>query len=230
MRAVAKSRFKSNQLRGTGDVLELDEFLLQHKLRRPLQREFYSRDPQTVARELLGRLLVSELCGDRVAGIIVETESYLARGDSACHGSRGRTPKSEVMFGEAGVSYVYPIHAKYCFNVVTETVDRPSAVLIRAIQPLFGLKTMEQRRSAGGQRDLARGPARLCQALAIDRRQNGLDLTLGCDLWIDAGQGIAVDNRQIRTTPRIGVTSAKTRKLRFIIAGNPFVSGPRYLR
>jgi DNA-3-methyladenine glycosylase len=230
MRVVAKSRFKTVASPEADGMYAWDEAQLRPHLRRPLPRGFYSQSPQTVARELLGRLLVSELCGELVAGIIVETESYLATRDSACHGSRGRTPKSEVMFGEAGVSYVYPIHAKYCFNVVTETINRPSAVLIRAIQPLWGIKTMEQRRSVGAQRDLARGPARLCQALAIDRRQNGLDLTLGRELWIDQCQGLEIDVRQIRATPRIGVTSAKSLKLRFIVAGNPFVSGPSYMR
>ena len=193
----------------------------------PLDRAFYQRSPRIVARQLLGRLLVSRIGGELVSGIIVETESYLAKEDSACHAARGRTPKTEVMFGEACFSYVYPIHAKVCFNVVTQSVGRPSAVLIRAIEPVAGFAVIRRRRRIDALRDLTRGPARLCQALAIDRTHNGLDLTLGNRLWIEAKPARLVRPNEIRRTRRIGVTSAKDKMLRFVIAGNCFVSGPR---
>ncbi len=196
----------------------------------PLGRGFYERSPRIVARQLLGRLLVSRIGGELATGIIVETESYLATGDSACHAARGRTPKTEVMFGSAGLSYVYPIHAKVCFNVVTQSAERPSAVLIRAIEPVEGLATMRRRRRVESANDFARGPARLCQALAIDRTHNGLDLTLGDRLWIESKPAQVIRSKEIRVTQRIGVTSAKDALLRFVVAGNPFVSGPRRLR
>ena len=196
----------------------------------PLDRAFYQRSPRVVARQLLGRLLVSQVGGELVSGIIVETESYLAQGDSACHAARGRTPKTEVMFGEAGISYVYPIHAKYCFNVVTQTVGRPSAVLIRAIEPVQGFTLMRRRRQIENFHDLARGPARLCQALAIDRAHNGIDLTLGRRIWIEAKPARVIRPNEVRATRRIGVTSAQDYLLRFVVAGNCFVSGPKRMR
>jgi DNA-3-methyladenine glycosylase len=168
---------------------------------------------------------VSRIGGSIVAGVIVETESYLANGDTACHASRGRTPKTEVMFGQAGLAYVYPIHAKYCFNVVTEQIDRPSAVLVRAVEPIVGIEAMQSRRGVEKIRDLARGPARLCQALSIDRAHNGLDLSLGRSLWIESRPAREIRSRHIRVTRRIGVTSAQELELRFVIDGNPFVSG-----
>jgi DNA-3-methyladenine glycosylase len=160
-------------------------------------------------------------------GIIVETESYLAEGDSACHAAKGKKPKNEIMFGQAGIAYVYPIHAKFCFNVVTEEIDRPSAVLIRAIEPVRGIDVMGFRRGTDELRDLTRGPARLCQACSIDRQQNGLDLTVARQLWIASRPLRVVEPHEIRITRRIGVTSATDLELRFLIDGCPFVSGPK---
>jgi DNA-3-methyladenine glycosylase len=195
----------------------------------PLDRKFYSRSPQVVARQLLGCVLVSEEDGDRVSGVIVETESYLAEGDSACHAARGRTARTAVMFGPSGMAYVYSIHAKYCFNVVTEREGRASAVLIRAIEPLEGIDSMRLRRRTDAVRDLTRGPARLCQALAIGPYHNNLDLTRGRTLWIETGSR-TFRSSQIRVTRRIGVTSAEELELRFAVANHPFVSGPKSMR
>lgn len=195
----------------------------------PLNREFYRANPRIVARRLLGQVLVSEIGGRRTSGIIVEAEGYLAAGDSACHASRGRTPKTEVMFGPPGMAYVYPIHAKWCFNVVTEREGKPSAVLIRAIEPLLGIDAMFTRRRAEAFRDLARGPARLCQAMGIDRAVNGIDLTRGEGVWIEAA-GERPSPDRIRVTRRIGVTSAHDLPLRFALVGSSFVSGPKSLR
>src|SRR6478736_5029333 len=149
-----------------------------------LGREFYAREPAVVARELLGKYLLRETSAGLCGGRIVEAEAYLSRRDPACHASRGMTRRTAVMFGEPGFAYVYMIHHRWCLNVVTEPAGVASAVLIRAIEPLFGLELMHQRRRTDIVRDLARGPARLCEALAVDRTYNGWDLTSGRELWV----------------------------------------------
>jgi DNA-3-methyladenine glycosylase len=194
-----------------------------------LRRAFYDRPPEVVARELIGKLLVHEtnlgLCGGR----IVETEAYLAWGDSACHASRGQTPRNTVMFGRPGHAYVYSIHAKWCFNTVTEAAGVASAVLIRAIEPLFGQEWMQARRPLATERDLARGPARMCAALDITKQQNGMDLTAGESLWITADGGSVLSPNEIGISRRIGVTSAEELPLRYYLRGSKFVSGPKSL-
>jgi DNA-3-methyladenine glycosylase len=194
----------------------------------PLPRAFYWRDPVAVARALLGKLLVREHRRGVTAGRIVESEAYLSREDSACHAARGMTPRNTVMFGPPGHAYVYSIHSRYCLNVVSDPEGVASAVLIRAVEPLLGVELMQRRRGTEKTRDLARGPARLCEAFGIDRGLNGRDLTAPRQLWI-ADDGELLSPEQILVTPRIGVTSAHDLPLRFVIEGNPFVSGPRRL-
>jgi len=129
------------------------------------------------------------------------------------------------MFGPPGHAYVYMIHARWCLNAVTEPEGTPSAILIRAIEPLDGIDLMQQRRRTDILRDLARGPARLCEALAIDRTSNHCDLTAGRELWI--AEDASLNGTPLRTirSARIGVTSAHRRLLRFYLADNAFVSG-----
>lgn len=197
-----------------------------------LSREFYAQAPEVVAPRLLGAILVSRSSEGIAAGEIVETEAYLAQGDSACHSARGRTPRNGVMFGPAGHAYVYAIHAKWCFNVVTENESFPSAVLIRALRPILGEELMAKRRGTAKTLDLARGPARLTQAMGIDKRFNGVDLVESNSLWI--GSPSELKNgwispqdaaHSILVTKRIGVTSAFDLPLRFVMARFPFVSG-----
>jgi DNA-3-methyladenine glycosylase len=195
----------------------------------PLPRSFYSREPALVARELLGTLLLRRSKEGLTGGRIVETEAYLAEGDSSSHSHRGPTKRNASMFGPAGHAYVYTIHAKWCVNVVTEDVGRGSAVLIRAIEPLFGLPVMQQRRGREKLLELARGPARLCQALDIDRRLDGWDLTLGKELWISDGAENRLEE-PIVTSSRVGISSATELMLRFFYEGNSFVSGKRSAR
>ncbi len=127
---------------------------------------FYQRAPQTVARRLVGKVLMRSF-GDRIlSGRIVETEAYLFGNDSACHANKYRTPRTEVMFGTAGVAYVYPIHSRCCFNVVTEKKEIGSAVLIRALEPLQGLDQMMRHRNCSNPKRLTRGPSCLCEALS----------------------------------------------------------------
>ena len=194
-----------------------------------LPRCFYDRDVALVAREMLGKIVVRRsrkgLCGGR----IVETEAYLASEDSASHSFRGRTNKNATMFGPPGCAYVYPIHSRYCMNAVTEARGIASAVLIRALEPLYGIEIMQQRRGTDKRLDLCRGPARLCEALSIDRRLDGWNMTRGTRLWIAHDGSSPSREIRITTSARIGVTSAHEAPLRFFIDGSPFVSGLKRL-
>ena len=156
------------------------------------------------------------------AGRIVEVEAYLSANDPACHAARGMTKRNASMFAPPGLAYVYSIHSRWCFNVVTLPDGIPSAVLIRAVEPLDGLPLMHSRRDGVARAlDLARGPARLCQALGIDRQLDGHDLTLGRRLWIENGDLEAIE---VLVTPRIGISSAQDLPLRFLVADSPYVS------
>jgi len=195
----------------------------------PLRRSFYDRPPDIVARELLGKLLLRETSLGLCGGLIVETEAYLASGDPACHAAKGPTKRNAAMFGEPGHAYVYSIHAKWCFNTVTERAGVGSAVLIRAIEPLINLELMLARRPLSTTRDLARGPARLCAALDITRDLDGVDLTTAEHLWIAKSPGFKLSSAGIGISTRIGVTSAHDLSLRFYLRGNTFLSGTKKL-
>ena len=161
--------------------------------------------------------------------MIVETEAYLPQGDSACHAWRGPNLKNASMFGPAGSAYVYAIHARHCFNVVTQDPGVPSAVLIRAVEPLTGIDRMKERRNQQKLELLTQGPARLCEAFGIDRKIDGVRLGRGRHVWIEDNPHTRFADHAIRQTGRIGVTSAKRLRLRFVLRGNRFVSGPRSL-
>lgn len=153
-----------------------------------LNGEFYQRDTKKVARELIGKVLYHRREGLLTSGIVTETEAYLGLRDSACHTYRGRrTDRVASMYKPGGHSYVYFIYGvHFCFNVVTQDESKPEAVLIRALQPLDGIKIMRERRGFREDRpdrDLCSGPGKLCQAMAIDRKCDGLSL-LGRELWI----------------------------------------------
>ncbi len=189
-----------------------------------LPYSFYDRDPVQVARELLGMSLLRKTRGKWIGGQIVETEAYLANGDAASHSARGKTAGNAAMFGPPGSLYVYPIHAKYCLNAVTQQPGIGSAVLFRAIEPIWGLPVMQRQRGTDDLNRLTRGPAMLCQALGVDR---SLDLS---DLVHSSNVGIfqsAQTASRVCCTTRIGVTKAQKRKLRFFIDGNWYVSGRR---
>jgi DNA-3-methyladenine glycosylase len=202
------------------------------RLRSPLPREFYDRDPRRVSRELLGKVLVRRE-GRRVrTACIVEVEAYLGVGDPAAHSFAGRTLRNAVLFGPPGYAYVYFIYGNhYCLNVSCLPDGVAGGVLFRALEPLAGIDEMARARSVGidSTRDLRKltsGPGRLAEAFSITReRDNGKDLTSArSDLFI-ADDGYRV--RRILTTPRIGITKAAERPLRYVIAGNEFVSGPK---
>jgi len=178
-----------------------------------LPRKFYDRDTKTVARELLGKLLVHISNGIERVGKIVETEAYLGPHDLAAHSARGLTGRTRIMFGPPGHAYVYFIYGMYfCMNVVTEREGHASAVLLRAVEPV---KNVEGRTC---------GPGLLCRAMKIDKRLNGHDLLSG-DFFIAP----PAKSEIFKTVkgPRIGVDYAKhwaKRHLRFYIKDNPCVS------
>ena len=160
-----------------------------------LSQSYFSRPTLTVARSLVGKYLIRSIDGREIAGKIVEVEAYVGSQDRACHAAKGRTRRTEVMFGPAGVAYVYLIYGMYhCLNVVTERAEFPSAVLIRAIE-LDG--------------ELIDGPGRLCRALQIDRCLNLVDLTTGECLWFE-DRGEVVGRGTVGAYPRIGVDYAGT--------------------
>ena len=191
---------------------------------RPLARRFYARPPGSVARALLGRVIVRDTPHGRVVGRIVEVEAYGGRQDPASHGFRGETARNRTMFGPPGHAYVYLSYGvHHCLNVVTGKAGRSSAVLIRSLEPLAGLDLMARRRGLTDPDRLARGPGCVAQALGLTRAHAGMDLTRP-PLWL-ADLPPRRGGRRIARTPRIGITRAAERPWRFLLAGHPCVSG-----
>lgn len=182
---------------------------------------FLNDAPEVVARRLLGCLLIREIDGQKLVGRIVETEAY-HQSDAASHSYKGRTPRVDVMFGPAGFAYVYFTYGMhYCMNVVTGPEGEGSAVLIRALEPLEGLDVMAQNRHGAALQQLTSGPAKLCQALQIDKTFNGHDLRVSpLILQIEPPVG----DKEIVQATRIGISQEVDRPWRFYIRGNAFVS------
>ena len=186
-----------------------------------LSRKFYERDTVKVAHDLLGKILIHESKRGLALGKIVEVEAYLGENDPGSHAFRGITPRNKVMFGQPGLAYVYFVYGNhFLFNVVTEQKGKAGAVLIRALEPLQGIKLMRERRKCQNVRMLTNGPGKLAQALDITREQNGSDLTKG-PLKILNGRG---EKFEIASSPRIGIKEGSEKLLRFYIADNEFVS------
>lgn len=197
----------------------------------PLPRSFYDRDPRRVARDLLGKVLLRREGKKLLAARIVEVEAYLGD-DPAAHSFAGRTARNAVLWGPPGISYVYFIYGNhFCFNVSCLPDGMAGGVLFRALEPIAGMDAMASGR--GGvladfhdRRGLTSGPGRLAEAFGITRlRDNEKDLTSSkSDLWIanDGARRPAVE-----ITPRIGITKAAERPLRYIVRGNRYVSGRR---
>jgi DNA-3-methyladenine glycosylase len=201
-----------------------------------LKASFFNRDPRKVARALLGKLLVRKNPHSILAGRIVETEAYLGENDDAAHAVAGKTARNFVLFGPPGFAYVYFVYGNhYCLNVSCLPDGIPGCVLFRALEPVAGVEEMAKARGVEirGPDDLKRlsllrkiasGPGRMCEAFGITRgRDNAKNLASArSDLRI-------VDDayrvRQIAVTARIGITKSAARPLRYVIAGNPFVSG-----
>src|SRR6202041_2878725 len=185
----------------------------------PLDRTFFRRDPRRVARDLLGKILLRE--GEfHLMARIVEVEAYLGENDPAAHAAAGNTARNAVLFGPPGYAYVYFIYGNhYCLNVSCEREGKAGSVLFRALEPLLGLEEMARARgiTMSSPRDLpllTSGPGRLAQAFGITSPGSGL--------WI--GQD-GFHATTIQITPRIGITKATDQPLRYVLAGNPFLSG-----
>lgn len=193
-----------------------------------LDREFYNRDSVLVARELLGKVLVHEIEGQRLAVKIIEAEAYMGVEDKAAHSYGGkRTPRVEVMYGDPGHAYMFLIYGMYCcFNVVTREKGIPQEVLIRAAEPLEGIQWMAQQRYGKPYEELSKsqlkgftnGPGKLCKALSLDRSHNGIDLC-GDQIYLEKGTG---ENFHVIATKRVGIDYAEEAKdylWRFYIEG-----------
>ena len=202
----------------------------------PLRQTFFARNTITVARELVGCLLEVDTEEGKVSGRIVEVEAYEGESDPASHAAKGRTPRSEIMFGPPGFAYVYLIYGMHhCLNFVTETEGTAGAVLIRAVEPVSGRELMARRRGLkfdkASDRDLCSGPGRLCQALGIDRNWNGLPL-VGAMQGPGSGEMGKIrlfpgdaPNEGPSATPRIGIRQAAERPYRFIDPDSRCLSG-----
>jgi DNA-3-methyladenine glycosylase len=195
----------------------------------PLARAFFARDPRRVARELLGKVLVRNAPAHLTARV-VEVEAYLGENDPAAHSFAGKTARNAVLFGPPGYAYIYFIYGNhYCLNVSCEPDGQAGGVLFRAVEPLGGIEEMAHARGVEihSPKDLPKltsGPGRLCEAFGITRaRDNGCDLTsVASNLWL-GDDGYRAQG--IRATPRIGITKAADKPLRYFLDGNPFVSG-----
>lgn len=199
-----------------------------------IPREFYNRDPRRVARALLGKVLVRRQGESLLAGRIVEVEAYLGAGDAAAHSAAGRTPRNSVLFGPPGYVYVYFIYGNhYCFNISCLPDGEAGGVLLRALEPLAGIDEMMKNRGMAGPatnlqalRMISSGPGRLAEALGITReRDNGKDVTSPASDLVVMEDGFRP--KKVAITARIGITKSADELLRYVIAGNGFVSGKR---
>lgn len=192
----------------------------------PLGCAFFERDTPTVARELLGSVLVSRAGGAAVAGRIVETEAYLGANDPGSHAAtRGITPRNAVMFGPPGHAYVYFTYGNHhMLNLVTEQEGVAGAVLIRGLEPLLGVEMMRRRRLGRADRDLCNGPGKVASALGLDLSDNAGRLGTGN---IAVFEGGLVNGERIVTSGRIGLSSGFELPLRFYVEGNMNVSKGR---
>jgi DNA-3-methyladenine glycosylase len=186
-----------------------------------LDREFYLQPTIEVAHALIGKQFVTRAGRQTLSGRIVEAEAYIGESDPACHACRGKTRRNSVMYEHGGLTYVYFVYGMYnMLNFVTGPEGHPAAVLIRALEPLEGIRAMQRRRGRSGLTDLTSGPGKICQAFAIDVRHSGRDLTN--DSWYVLDSGDRPEN--IGASARIGIRDGVDRLWRFYDADSRFVS------
>jgi len=172
-----------------------------------LSRSFFNRNTVSVARELIGHTLVRIEDGKRITGIITETEAYRGEEDLACHARSGRTKRTAVMYGPPGHAYVYFTYGMHwMLNFVTEAENFPAAVLLRGIRPVEGVEIIGERRKDRPQSQWTNGPGKICQALNIDERFNGMDLSSG-DAEIFIEMGSPVPDSSVTIGPRVGLNT-----------------------
>ena len=192
---------------------------------RRLGRSFYARDPVTLARDLLGRILLYESPQGLVGGRIVETEAYTGETDPASHAFRGRSARNAVMFDKPGLAYVYFSYGMHhCLNVTADRVGVAGAVLLRALEPVQGIEVMQQTGVNGPLERLLSGPGKICKAFGLSLKDNGRDLVEG-PLRIASGREVPA--AEVSVSPRIGISRAVTLPYRFFVSSSPSVSGPR---
>jgi DNA-3-methyladenine glycosylase len=185
-----------------------------------LSRNFYSRDTEKVAKELLGKIVVHKTKEGVCKGKIVETEAYFGNADPASHAYRKKTKRNFLMFEKPGKAYVYFCYGNHwLFNIVAKEMKVPGAVLIRAIEPLKGIKIMKKRRGISELTNLTNGPGKLSKAFSISKEQNGLDLT-DSKLFLENSH----EKFEVVKTKRVGISKGKRKLLRFYIKDNRFVS------
>src|SRR5947209_14733206 len=193
----------------------------------PLARAELPVDTVSLARYLIGKILVREMAEGIASGRNVETEASVV-GDAARHAYRGMTPRNRSLFLERGHAYVYLAYGSaYMLNVSSEITGVGAGVVIRALEPCDGIPIMQRNRQIEQLRDLARGPGRLTAALRVDRRLDGLDLCREGPLWLGRGDH---EPGEIGQGIRIGIAGDANRLLRFYLRGSPFVSGPKLLK
>jgi DNA-3-methyladenine glycosylase len=196
---------------------------------RALRRSFYDRPTLVVARALIGKVLVHEAASATTSGVIVEVEAYIGEDDPACHAASGPTTRNQPLYGPPGFAYVYLNYGvHFLFNVVTEAEGRPAAVLVRALEPLDGVKTMRARRVRGGaatipDHALCRGPGNLTRAMGIDLSDNRADLCAGRIYLEDRGVKVA----DVEWSSRVGIRVGTEHLWRCYAAGSAAVSGAR---
>ncbi len=194
-----------------------------------LPRSFFGRNTVDVAQDLLGKRLVREAGGRRISGVITETEAYRGENDLACHARFGRTPRTEIMYGSPGYTYIYFIYGiHWLLNIVTEQVGFPGAVLIRSLQITEGQDLVAGRRKNQPPNSWTNGPAKICQALDLDGKQNGLDLC-GADAIVYLEEGRKVTPGLIQSFPRVGLKAVpdpwKSIAWRFVVNYQCLIDG-----
>ena len=189
-----------------------------------LTRAFFSRDPVTVGRDLLGRILFYRTPKGLLAGRIVETEAYTGEADPASHAFRGRTARNAVMFGAAGHAYVYFSYGvHYCLNVTADAPGVAGAVLLRALEPLAGVEIMRRHGDDGPEVRLLSGPGKIGRGFELDLKDNGRDFTRGP---LGLAAGAPVSDHEVAVSRRIGISRATDLPFRFSVIGSRSVSGP----
>lgn len=187
-----------------------------------LTKDFYNRSPLLVAPDLLGKVLVRRFGNQILSGRIVEVEAYLAFSDEAAHSFVGKTKRNASLFKSAGHAYVHSIHTQNCLDIVTENIDIPSSVLIRALEPLEGIEFMKEFRKKENSKDLTSGPGKLTQALHIDMKFDGQDITDIKSFLYVMDDGFT--QKDISQGKRIGISKAKDSDFRFCLKESLYIS------